>query len=180
MTYNRSPQHYKNLEKARIAAIKRIPCQYCSQEFTLGNHKKHETACSKNPINQKNCPACGSLFHGRGKTCSRGCANAYFKTGPNHGNWKESRYRSTCFHYHEKRCVVCGEEYIVEVHHLDENPNNNSPENLIPLCPTHHQYWHSRYQEKIANIIQDYVKRWSATQDLNLRPSVPQTDALPD
>jgi len=49
-------------------------------------------------------------------------------------------YRTICFNYHKKKCVCCEESLIVEVHHFDENKENNSPDNLIPLCPTHHRY----------------------------------------
>lgn len=54
---------------------------------------------------------------------------------------------------------------IVAVHHYDGNHDNNSPENLIPLCPTHHQYVHSRYkklvQEKIDYYRSEFIKKHS-------------------
>lgn len=81
-------------------------------------------------------------------TCGYQCSNTYFRSGPDNPNWKQDSYRTTCFHYHSKECVICGESNIVEVHHLDENHSNNQPENLIPLCPTHHQYWHSIWQSR--------------------------------
>jgi 5-methylcytosine-specific restriction endonuclease McrA len=71
-------------------------------------------------------------------------------------DWKESAYRTTCFLHHEKKCVVCGEDKIIDVHHYDENKNNNSTENLIPLCPTHHRYWHSRYRSLIQKKVDHY------------------------
>lgn len=70
------------------------------------------------------------------------------------------KYRTICFAHHKKQCVICSESLIVEVHHLDENSQNNSPENLIPLCPTHHQYWHSRYKYLIQDNILDYIKNF--------------------
>lgn len=111
---------------------------------------------------EKNCPVCGIKFiskegHKREKqTCSYACANSHFRSGLNNGNWSDSAYRSTCFYYHKKECVVCGENRIVEVHHFDENRKNNKSENLIPLCPTHHQYWHSNYKNLIYNKINEY------------------------
>lgn len=110
----------------------------------------------------KQCPVCGKEFstklgHPREKeTCSYACSNTYFRTGPENGNWSDESYRSTCFHYHDKKCIICGEENIVDVHHYDENHNNNSPENLIPLCPTHHKYLHSRYKHLIENDVDRY------------------------
>jgi hypothetical protein len=35
------------------------------------------------------------------------------------------------------RCAVCGAERP-QVHHIDENPANNDPLNLLPLCPNCH------------------------------------------
>ena len=106
------------------------------------------------------CPICKTEFLTSTKrpsaTCSYACSNKMFRTGPNNGNWKEECYRTTCFHYHKKECVVCKENLIVEVHHYDENHSNNNPENLIPLCPTHHQYMHSGYRDKIASIVDNY------------------------
>ncbi len=122
------------------------------------NHSKR-----KYPLITKICPVCSTSFEARlwGKkektTCSHSCSNTFFRSGKNNGNWNDDSYRSTCFLYHKKECVVCKESNIVEVHHLDENKNNNSPENLIPLCPTHHQYWHSRYKEQIEEIISKYI-----------------------
>ena len=107
----------------------------------------------------KTCPICGILFSyprsTRDKvTCSSSCANRFFRSGvdnPNHR--KNPAYRTLCWLSHDKKCVICAETRIVSVHHLDENHQNNAPENLIPLCPTHHQYWHSgcRYliEEKV-------------------------------
>lgn len=114
----------------------------------------------------KICPVCNSEFetlkgHSREKTtCSHSCSNSHFRSGINNPNWKYTSYRSTCFHYHEKSCVVCGENKIVEVHHYDENHDNNEPTNLIPLCPTHHQYVHSRYKNDVIDVIEEYRKKF--------------------
>lgn len=118
----------------------------------------------------KDCPICEEQFqtlkgHPREKkTCSRGCANTYFRSGSNNPNWKESAYRTTCFEYHKKECVVCKESRIVEVHHLNEDPNDNSLANLIPLCPTHHQYWHSQYKCEVEPKIRKYIEEWKKKQ----------------
>jgi hypothetical protein len=50
------------------------------------------------------------------------------------------------------------EDKIVDVHHLDENRDNNDIYNLIPLCPTHHRYWHSTYKNEIENKVYSYIK----------------------
>jgi hypothetical protein len=35
------------------------------------------------------------------------------------------------------RCAICGEDRP-QLHHIDEDPSNNDPMNLIPLCPNCH------------------------------------------
>lgn len=121
---------------------------------------------SKKPFKYKRitkiCPVCGNSFitesgSTREKiTCSHSCSNTYFRSGINNPNWSDDRYRSTCFIYHEKECIICGEKNIVAVHHYDENKKNNNPENLIPMCPTHHQYMHSNFKSLIDETVNRY------------------------
>lgn len=35
------------------------------------------------------------------------------------------------------RCAICGTDNP-QIHHLDEDPSNNDPQNLLPLCPNCH------------------------------------------
>lgn len=110
----------------------------------------------------KICPVCGEPFETQignkeeRTTCSYSCSNTYFRSGTFNPNWKEDSYRTTCFEYHKKECIICGENKIVAVHHYDENKKNNKPENLIPMCPTHHQYVHSQYKDGVIKKINDY------------------------
>ena len=119
----------------------------------------------------KTCPICESEFETKKgskkekSTCSYACANSYFRSGVNNPNWKEEAYRSTCFLYHEHKCVVCDEKLLLDVHHLDGNRKNNKPENLIPLCGTHHAYWHSRYRNLIEEQVLEYVKKFKRDVD---------------
>jgi len=133
----------------------------------ISHFNKGYSKRQKNPKIEKICPVCGKNFetvtwsNKKEKiTCSYSCSNTYFRTGKNNGNWSDDSYRSTCFFYHKKECVICGEDKIVEVHHMDENHMNNKPENLLPLCPTHHQYWHSRYKIEIEEKIYNYIKEF--------------------
>ena len=111
----------------------------------------------------KVCPVCGNEFENtqnpkRNKTtCSYSCSNTFFRSGLNNPNSDQDNYRTICFHYHQKKCIICGENKIVAVHHYDENHNNNNPENLVPLCPTHHQYVHSKYKNEVIDKINEFV-----------------------
>lgn len=166
--YLGSNKHKKNLEKARQKANSiKIKCLHCSKDFVKGNFKRHEETCHLNPKIMRLCVICNKPIKKTGNsgarfkkqmTCSYACSNTYFRSGPDHPNWSDDSYRTTCFHFHEKKCVVCDEANIVEVHHLNENSKDNRPVNLIPLCPTHHQYWHSRYRELIQDKILKYVE----------------------
>lgn len=164
--YIGSERHIENLNRARTAARRRVSCVFCSEERTLGNINKHEASCWKNPLNHKSCIVCEDPIknYKTSATCGYACANKHFRSGPSAGNWKDSSYRTTCFHYHDKICVICGESNIVTVHHLDEDRNNNSPDNLIPLCPTHHQYWHSRFRHLVESKVMSYLDEWRKRQ----------------
>ena len=173
--YQKSERHIENALKASQKSRTLIHnCIYCNQKRTKANIKRHTHSCYLNPTNLKKCEICNNPIKNfkTSKTCSYSCANKKFRTGKNNGNWKEEQYRTTCFEHHEKKCIVCSEENIVAVHHLDENKKNNNPNNLIPLCPTHHQYWHSKYKHLIEKTVLDYIKKWSSEQDLNLHDTL--------
>lgn len=174
--YNKSPRHIKNVNDAsKTAHDIKVSCRFCQKELFCGGIKKHEDNCYLNPTNYKECPVCSRPVKNfrYAVTCGASCANKKYRTGPSNGNWKQSAYVTTCFLYHKKECVVCGENLIVEVHHLDGDRSNNDPSNLIPLCSTHHKYWHSRYRHLVEPVILKYLEDWkkavSAQQDSNLR-----------
>lgn len=75
---------------------------------------------------------------------------------------RRRRHRTTCFAYHSKICVVCGEPNMVTVHHRNENKDDNRPQNLIPMCPTHHWYvHHPKLHKKVTPIIDRYMELWT-------------------
>ena len=138
-----------NYEIALIKDKNAYICKHCQ------NTKAKET---------RECPVCKKEFNvykrEKKKTCSRSCSNKYFRVGEGNGNWKQDTYRSTCFLYHKKKCVICNEDKIVSVHHYNEDHNDNRPENLVPLCPTHHQYVHSGFRDEVQPIIDEYIKNF--------------------
>ena len=73
--------------------------------------------------------------------CSRECGNRH-KNSLIMQTKNGSAYRRNAFLEYEHCCAICGwdeDERILEVHHIDENRNNNNLENLIILCPTCHR-----------------------------------------
>lgn len=132
----------EKLTEERLGALEAftVTCSSCTIEFIVTERakqfpKKEAYYCTR---------ACANSVGGKMK------AQALVKSG-------EAHYRTICFHHHAKRCVVCGEENIVAVHHIDEDHHNNDPKNLIPLCPTHHQYCHSQYAHLVQPIIDEYL-----------------------
>lgn len=124
--------------------------------FDRGNSKKIKTRI------EKQCDFCGKKYITNSrpnakKACSRSCSNKLIPRGRSKDN-EISNYRTICFKSNFKSCVVCGETKIVAVHHFDENHENNSIENLIPLCPTHHTYMHSRYKCEILDKVESFRK----------------------
>lgn len=121
----------------------------------------------------KLCPVCDNEFETKkrkdgtkGKkervTCSYSCSNTYFRSGINNGSYQNGQhsYKTKCFIYHKKECIICKEDKIVAVHHYDENHDNNEPKNLIPLCPTHHCYYHSKYRYLVQDAIDEYYNNF--------------------
>lgn len=93
--------------------------------------------------------------------CSRKCANSVggkAKAKKYHPD-ELATYVTVAWRHHKKECIVCGEEKIVAVHHLNEIHSDNDPKNLIPLCPTHHQYVHSKYKYMVEDKINTYLKQ---------------------
>ena len=122
------------------------------------SHFSHKAAMnkfnSKYELIIKSCPVCGATFealkgHKKEKTtCSYSCSNTFFA---NKRNWPEkyTRYTTICFKKWPKRCVLCGYDKVVAVHHIDENHSNNDIDNLVPLCMNHHEEIHHKlYKEE--------------------------------
>ncbi|NJO63298.1 MAG: HNH endonuclease [Richelia sp. RM2_1_2] len=141
--YNLNVDFTKLRRKRKYELIKKI-CPVCQKEFeTQKGIKKEKT------------------------TCSYSCSNTYYRSGENNPNHKKgsgsrgsSSYRYICFKYHEHKCAVCEEDKILDVHHYDGDNKNNKPENLVPLCPTHHGYWHSKFRVLIKKIVDIYVNNF--------------------
>jgi hypothetical protein len=106
----------------------------------------------KYPLIDKDCPVCGksfqtSLGHRDEKTvCSVSCSNTHFRSGENNGSWIDGRShfggteaRRICLEHWPHKCALCPWDKVIEVHHIDDDHDNNEPENLIPLCPNHHR-----------------------------------------
>jgi len=147
-----NPKRKASYEKLKEANNKRfgnfinftVKCHSCEDNFEVEEREK--------------------LFPSKSQYfCSRSCANSVggkAKAEKYHSD-DVAQYRTVAWRHHDKKCIICEESNIVAVHHLNENHKDNRPENLIPLCPTHHQYWHSKYKYLIEDKVLQYVKdKW--------------------
>ena len=156
-------------------------CKHCELEFdfnTTSDKANHSRWCEHNPKRnnwdrakgtitqygnlieyQMTCETCSRNFvvEEREKLhpqrdkyfCSRSCAN-------NRQRWWDENattHRTIAFQTWPRRCAICGFDRIVAIHHIDEDHSNNDPINLIPLCPNHHEMFHSKWKEEIAPLI---------------------------
>lgn len=72
-----------------------------------------------------------------------------------------------------ERCIICGFDKIADLHHLDENKNNNSKENLIGLCPNHHQMVHNfQFRKEMRQLLRQ--KGYTLPKDTKLDFELPK------
>jgi hypothetical protein len=92
----------------------------------------------------------------RARFCCVSCAHSRAE----YWDKNASNYRTIAFKNWDKKCVICGFDKIVAVHHYDLNKKNNTPKNLIPLCPNHHEMiHHSSYSKEIIDMVDEWLKR---------------------
>lgn len=103
----------------------------------------------RTPTPPKCCVTCGSMMErkrfgkrledatafARRAYCSLSCANSRDTVTRPGAKQRASQQRKPC-------CENCGATTGLDVHHLDANPWNNSPENLQTVCHSSHMRWH--------------------------------------
>jgi hypothetical protein len=68
------------------------------------------------------------------------------------------------------RCAMprCMTAIAIDVHHIDENPSNNDPSNLIALCPTCHSAFHRKtYSVEAIRFWKLMLQQLNAAYDRN-------------
>lgn len=143
-----------DLARSLNLPINGITFQYI--DSMIKNHKLEPIKKISNIKYQKidiKCPICTNIFetqlgHPKAKkTCSYACSNTYFRSDINNGSFKNGKhaYRNKAFFNNEHKCSICGYNRLIEVlevHHKDNNHNNNDLSNLTILCPTCHVEQH--------------------------------------
>jgi hypothetical protein len=134
--------------------------------FKLGKEPKYTELA-------KECPVCNKGFLVKNgsrrekRVCSKGCSNSYFRSGKNGIPYTPglkrygAKYRTLCFSVYPVKCALCDFDKIVEVHHIDENHDNNDIDNLIPLCPNHHKMTITlKYKKEIYEQIKEFKAKY--------------------
>ena len=104
------------------------------------------------------CKRCGRKKPNQAFGYCAGCYNLTFHLdntkAHNHKKYHNIEYKT--YKKITERCLVCGFDKVVELHHLDENHNNNSEKNMIGLCPNHHKMLHNfKFREEVLTQIQE-------------------------
>ena len=152
--------------------IKKV-CPVCGKEFFVPNYNKDKVCCSyscsntyfrsgdNNGMFKKYAELNGSDIEKiKIDRCRRDIERQKRKERREKYGVTSKIHQQLCFKHHPHKCCVCGEEKIVAVHHYDGNHYNNDPVNLVPLCPTHHSYWHSKFRNLIQDKVDEYVKNF--------------------
>ena len=144
-------------------------CETCSKEFIARKNRPRRFCSLKcRTIENKEpnviCANCSKRFYkntsGKKKSksglffCCRKCKdNAQCIGGikeimpPHYGTSKDKDYRKN-FLEKDLICARCGYNEFpcgVEIHHIDENRENNNKNNLIPLCSCCHRALHNKF-----------------------------------
>lgn len=107
-----------------------LTCAYCGIDFRRKNSKLFKSKS-------------GLYFCCREhKDLAQRIEHGFTEMWPSHYNTGNRDYRTFAFRYLLHKCSVCGwaeDEDILEVHHIDQDRNNNNLDNLLILCPICHR-----------------------------------------
>ena len=103
------------------------------------------------------CKRCGRSMPMHAKGLCAGCYHFVFRLEDNKA-WNYKKWYNLDPEVYKKiteKCVVCGFDKVVDLHHLDENHKNNELTNLIGLCPNHHKMLHDfRYRKEMREFLE--------------------------
>ena len=65
---------------------------------------------------------------------------------------------------------MCGFDKVVDLHHLNEDKEDNSEQNLLGLCPNHHRMIHEyKYRQELFSELEK--KGYKSPKDIKLNYS---------
>ena len=151
-------QHSKDYQKTTDYKKSVVEGQKQWRDSLFGPETEHTKVCECCKKEFKWFGRKGTNGYKKARFCSISCSKSRSEYWGNNA----TRYQTIAFKHHEKKCVVCGFDKIVAVHHYDQNKENNDPSNLIPLCPNHHEMiHHSLYSNEIDVVVKEYISLWA-------------------
>lgn len=141
-------------ENVRRATRKHHICPICQQEDKNKTYEKNRQEVECAYCNQKFMKAISKLEKSKSGLyfCCREhkdlaqrleSGQKFDEMRPDHyGKTESKNYREKSFRTYEHECAICGwdeDKDVLEVHHIDENRDNNDISNLIILCPICHR-----------------------------------------
>lgn len=109
-----------------------VECAYCGKKFIIPKSKTQTTKSGLHFCCREHKDLAQRIDSG----------DKFNLLRPKHYGENTSDYRTAAFRTYEHKCCVCGwqeDEQILEVHHKDENHNNNEISNLCIICPICHR-----------------------------------------
>ncbi|MDP3026822.1 MAG: hypothetical protein Q8N63_03875 [Nanoarchaeota archaeon] len=139
-------------------------CSNCGKEC-IKHAKGMCTTCYKKLVwkpKLKKCPKCGRSLPHHAKGLCAGCYNTtFYLEQAKNGNYK--KYHNIEPELYKKiteKCLVCGFDKVIALHHLDKNRKNNSLNNMVGLCPNHHSMIHNlKYKDEIKKQIDEILAK---------------------
>lgn len=132
----------------------KIKCNICGHEWEISpmsimyHTNQSFSGCPECKYTLCECEYCHKIFKrlkselSEKNFCSKECSNR-FKNKEKTNMVNGAAYRRNAFNTYPHKCKICGwskDERVLEVHHIDENRNNNDISNLVILCPICHKY----------------------------------------
>ena len=84
------------------------------------------------------------------------------------------QYREKCFNHKDRVCVVCGATSNICVHHKNGDREDDSLENLIPVCRECHYQIHYKGADVSDDLILEYRKYLPEKSFMDGRPPEPK------
>ena len=167
--------------KTRIGIL--VNCKFCNKEFPT-RKSKPRSYCSPDCAHKSKrrsegviCSQCGDSFEKKPSSlansksglyfCTRACKDEAQRIGgikeimPPHYGTSEGRdvYRNLIKNTENPKCVGCGESsvYLLCVHHIDGNHDNNDIANIEIVCGNCHIKRHLRFDDSINEWIYSTV-----------------------